>query len=142
MKWEGDKAMYYNAKPVTFSAAKILRDKMTVHETLLWERINNKQICGLRFRRQHPIDFFIADFYCHTVRLVVEIDGNIHNGMKEYDIGRSAEMDKYFITVIRFTNDQVENKIDEVVNEIENVVCRLLKVPLGGFRGINKNEPI
>jgi len=60
--------MYYGAKPETFEAARILREHMTTHEKLLWERLKLTQICGVRFRRQHPIDFIIADFYCHEAR--------------------------------------------------------------------------
>ena len=131
--WEGNKAMYFNAKPETFEAARILRKKMTTQEELLWERLNKKQICNMRFRRQHPIDFFIADFYCHEVRLVVEIDGGIHNEKREYDNGRTAEMDKYNITVIRFSNNQIENQIENVIIEIENTVRQLLMSPPWGI---------
>ena len=74
---EIEKSMYFGAKPITFEAARILRKNMTFHEKLLWEKLKLKQICGKRFRRQHPIDFFIVDFYCHEARLVVEIDGEI-----------------------------------------------------------------
>ena len=114
--------MYYGAKPETFAAAKTLRNNMTSCEKILWERLKLKQVSGLRFRRQHPIDFFIADFYCHDARLVIEIDGEIHNQQKEYDDGRSGEMEKYSIKVIRFTNSEVENNIDDVIKRIENVV--------------------
>jgi len=72
---ELEKAMYYRARPETMTAARILRENMTFSEKLLWERLKLKQLFGLRFRRQHPIDFFIADFYCHEARLVIEIDG-------------------------------------------------------------------
>jgi len=124
--------MYYGAKPVTFEAARILRENMTQYEKLLWDRLKQKQVCGLRFRRQHPIDFFIADFYCHEVRLVVEIDGEIHNDQKEYDDGRSAEMERYLIKVIRFTNSEVEKQLDDVVKRIENeVISRISSPPRG-----------
>ena len=66
---EFDKSMYYGAKPETLEAARILRENMTLYEKLLWDRLKQKQVCGLRFRRQHPIDFFIADFYYHEARL-------------------------------------------------------------------------
>ena len=72
---ELEKPMYFKARSETIQAAKLLRENMTEHERILWERLKEKQIEGLRFRRQHPIDFFIADFYCHQARLVVEIDG-------------------------------------------------------------------
>ena len=119
---EIEKSMYYGAKPFTIAAAKILRDNMTTCEKLLWERVKQKQICGLRFRRQHPIDFFIADFYCHEAKLVIELDGEIHNQQREYDDGRSAEMEKYSIKVIMFNNSEIENNIEEVIKKIENEI--------------------
>jgi len=129
---ELEKAMYYGAKTETFAAAKILRDNMTTHEKMLWKRLRSKQICGLRFRRQHPISFFIADFYCHEARLVIEIDGEIHDQKKDYDDGRSAEMEKFYIKVIRFTNSEVENNIEEVLRRTENEVkCRIQSPPWG-----------
>jgi very-short-patch-repair endonuclease len=102
---------------------------MTKGEKLLWEKLNKKQIHGLRFRRQHPIDIFIADFYCHEVRLVVGHDGEIHIEQEEYDDGRTAEMEKFGITVIRFKNYEVENNIEKVVSKIEDTVKELLQNP-------------
>jgi very-short-patch-repair endonuclease len=130
---EIEKSMYYGAKPETFESAKILRKNMTSHEKLLWEQLKLKQINGVRFRRQHPIDFFIADFYCHEARLVVEIDGEIHDQQKEYDDGRSAEMERYLIKVIRFTNSEVENNIKDVVKRIENEVTSRVESPPWGI---------
>jgi very-short-patch-repair endonuclease len=129
---ELEKSMYYGAKSETFAAAKILRDNMTTCEKLLWQKLKQKQACGLRFRRQHPIVFFIADFYCHEARLVIEIDGDIHIQQREYDDGRSAEMEKYSIKVIRFTNSEIENNIEEVIKNIENEIkCRTKSPPWG-----------
>jgi very-short-patch-repair endonuclease len=130
---ELDKSMYYGAKASTLPTAKILRNNMTKCEKLLWEKLNLKQVCGLRFRRQHPIDFFIADFYCHEARLVIEIDGEIHNQQREYDDGRSAEMEKYFVKVIRFTNSEVENNIDNVIIKIANEINSRIKSPPWGI---------
>jgi very-short-patch-repair endonuclease len=130
---EIEKSMYYGAKPATFEAARILREQMTLHEILLWEKLKLKQICDVRFRRQHPIDFFIADFYCHGARLVVEIDGETHNYQREQDDGRSAEMERYFIKVIRFTNSEVENNIEDVVKRIEDEVINRMESPPWGI---------
>ena len=69
--------MFYGAKRNIFQRAKELRKNMTVTEQLLWRRLNKKQL-GVRFKRQHPIDIFIADFYCHQYKLVVEVDGEYH----------------------------------------------------------------
>jgi len=106
---------------------------MTNYEKLIWERLKGKQICGLRFRRQHPIDIFIVDFFCHEVRLVVEIDGEIHDQQEEYDDGRSAEMEKFGIRVIRFTNSEVEKNIEVVINKIKKVVDERIKSPPWGI---------
>ena len=126
---ELDKRMSFRATPEIINNARMLRENMTASEKLLWERLKAKQICGIRFRRQHPIFIFIADFYCHKARSVVEIDGEIHNQQIEYDDGRSAEMEKFFIKIIRFTNYEVENEIDEVIEKITNTVNRCLKSP-------------
>jgi very-short-patch-repair endonuclease len=130
---ELDKNMYFRAKPGVMNLAKMLRNNMTFHEKLLWEKLKGKQICGIRFRRQHPINFFIADFYCHEVKLVVEIDGEIHNDKMDYDDGRSAEMEKFGIVVIRFTNYEVETNIVTVVNKIEMTVNERIKSPPWGI---------
>jgi len=130
---EVDKNMYFGAKPAVLETAKILRNEMTYHEKLLWEKLKGKQICGVRFRRQHPISFFIADFYCHQVKLVVEVDGEIHDVKVEYDEGRSAEMEKFGILIIRFTNHEVENSIQNVINKIETIVNDRLKSPPWGI---------
>jgi very-short-patch-repair endonuclease len=130
---EIEKPMYYGAKPETFEAAKILRKNMTLHERLLWDRLKMKKIRGARIRCQHPIDFFIADFYCHTARLVIEVDGKYHNQQRDYDDGRCAELERYFIKVIRFTNSEVENQIEEVDAKIENEVAGRIKSPPWGI---------
>jgi len=92
---------------------------MTYHESLLWEKLKGKQICGVRFRRQHPIYFYIVDFYCHEAMLVVEVDSEIHYDRIDYDNGRSAEMEKLGIKVIRFTNLDVENNINKVIMKLK-----------------------
>jgi very-short-patch-repair endonuclease len=130
---EIEKPMYYGAQPEIFEAARILRKNMTLHEKLLWEKLKIKKICGVRFRSQHPIDFFIVDFYCHAARLVVEIDGEQHDQQKEYDDGRSAEMEKYFIKVIRFTNSEVESNIEWIISKIEDETRSRIQSPPWGI---------
>ena len=117
--------MFYNAKPHIFEKAKMLRANMTPAEIKIWEKLKGKQVLGLRFRAQHPIDIFIADFYCHSVKLVIEIDGGIHfrKNQHEYDIGREAEISQFGILVIRFTNEEVETNLDQLVEQIK-IVCR------------------
>jgi len=82
----------------------------------------------MQFRRQHPIDIFIADFYCPKIKLVVEVAGSIHeiSEYEEHDIGRSDMLNYFGITVVRFTNDQVLNDLDGTINQIEAIVKKML----------------
>ena len=118
-------SMFYGASPKTFEFAKELRNNLTEAEAFLWARLRNKQL-GVRFRSQHPIDRFIADFYCHPSKLVVEVDGDIHKKQKEYDINREAELDRFGIRVVRFSNEQVLDDIEMVINLINN--CDFLSI--------------
>ncbi len=113
-----ERTMFYNASPEIFQKANELRNNMTEAEKMLWERLRKKQL-GVRFKAQHPIERFIVDFYCHQSKLVVELDGEIHKFQKEYDLGREAELVKYEIKVIRFTNDEVIQNIDKVIDKIK-----------------------
>ena len=108
--------------------ARDLRRIETEEEAIMWNVLRNRKVDNLKFNRQFPIIyetinnehfFFVADFYCHKFKLVVEIDGEIHKKQKDYDEGRTAEMENYNIKVIRFTNDQVLNNTDWVVEEIK-----------------------
>jgi very-short-patch-repair endonuclease len=138
----GDKiSMFYNARPIIFERAKVMRENMTQAEKVVWELLKEKKMVGLRFKAQHPIDIFIADFYCHALKLVIEIDGEIHKSkdQKEYDIGREAESANWGIKVIRFTNEEVKKTLNMLIKKSNmNVKCsdQSFKVPFRGFRGI------
>jgi very-short-patch-repair endonuclease len=112
--------LHLDASEETFQRASSLRHAMTAAEKLLWDRLKNRKLNGLKFRRQHPIHLYIADFYCHEKRLIVEVDGGIHNKLpvKEHDENRSAELDRLGITVIRFTNEQIIQNIEKVLEQI------------------------
>ena len=120
--------MYFGAKPEIFKLAKKLRKLETETEKQLWSRLNKNQIIGLQFRRQHPINRFIADFYCPKIKMIIEVDGSIHE-LPEYqshDIGRSEVLNDFGITVIRFTNEQIIEKTDSTVEEIKTICKKLL----------------
>jgi len=120
--------MYFGAKPEIFKLAKKLRKLETEAEKQLWSRLNKNQIIGLQFRRQHPINRFIADFYCPKIKMIIEVDGSIHE-LPEYqshDIGRSEVLNDFGITVIRFTNEQIIEKTDSTVEEIKTICKKLL----------------
>ncbi len=97
-----------------------LRQSSTKAEKILWEYLRNRKLDGLKFRRQHPIDKFIADFYCHEKKLVVELDGAVHDDKMnaQYDAARTYEFKVSGITVIRFRNSEVENSISFVLYKI------------------------
>jgi very-short-patch-repair endonuclease len=103
--------------------ARKLRQKQTVPELLLREILRNKQVNNLKFRRQHPLGNYIADFYCPEKNLVIELDGSIHNKaeQKKHDQERDAIMKQHNITVIRFTNDDIFEKIEEVIQTIIDI---------------------
>jgi len=119
--------MFYGADSGTLRAAAILRKNMTLSERILWKKLRNKKIFKTKFRRQHPVDIFIVDFYCHEYKLVIEIDGEVHNNdeSREYDLNRTAELEKFGIRVIRFTNDQVLYKLEWVTFRIFEVISEL-----------------
>ena len=120
--------MYFGAKPSVFKLAKELRKNETEAEKMLWSKLNKNQIIGLQFRRQHPINIFIADFYCPKIKLVIEVDGSIHEifEYEEHDIGRSEMLNDFGITVIRFTNEKILNDLDGTIKQIESEIRKLL----------------
>jgi very-short-patch-repair endonuclease len=116
--------IYFETNTKTLSKARALRNNMTVAEKLLWEKLRNKQIEGLKFRRQHAIGQFIVDFYCHEIKLVIEVDGGYHLNefQAEYDNDRTYELEKFGLKVLRFKNDEIINDINNVVQNIESFV--------------------
>jgi len=95
---------------------------MTEAESLLWKFLNNSGMCGIKFRRQHPIEGFIVDFYCPSKRLAIEIDGRIHNFQKEADKQRQNIIEEHNINFLRFSNNEVLNNLDYVLKSIKRFV--------------------
>ena len=97
------------------------RKVSTEVEEILCEVLRDRKLHRYKFRRQHPVSDFIADFYCHECRLIVELDGEYHNAIeqRQYDEGRTFELNELKIKVIRFTNREVLEDIDFVLREIE-----------------------
>ncbi len=125
-----ERSMFYGAKPDIFEKANILRGNMTQSELLLYDRLRKNQIKGLRFKAQHPIGQFIVDFYCHKLKLVIEVDGSIHEDLDviEHDANRTFELEKFGLKIFRFNNSEIINDIDSVIKEIEDI-CNELKTP-------------
>ena len=121
-----DRSMFYGASPEAFAKAKDLRRNTTETEKLLWEKIGRNQLSGFRFKRQHPIAHYIVDFYCHKAKLVVELDGGYHNQEDQmiYDTLRTEELMDLGLTVLRFRNEEVRNRMEYVLERIRDFLMR------------------
>ncbi len=95
-----------------------LRKQTTEPEKLLWSILRARQLAGLKFRRQHPIEPYIVDFYCAPCQLVIELDGESHEGRQQYDAEREKYLHNLGLTVFRVTNDDVMNNLEGVAEAI------------------------
>lgn len=131
------KDMFIDAKPELFRLARNYRNNPTEAERILWGHLRKYRHEGFIFRRQHPIVFFIADFYCHTIKLVIEVDGDYHSNdqIREYDDSRSGELERYGITVLRFKNEEIIDDIEHVMSRIHLKIAELLSPALSGSGG-------
>ena len=100
--------------------ARELRKDQTSAEALLWDLLRNRQLLGIKFRRQHQFGEYIADFYCREAHLVVECDGSVHdqNEAWHHDQNRDAYMISQGLRVLRFTNQQILDDVERVLDEI------------------------
>ena len=111
--------------PTILQFAREHRQPQTPAEATLWQHLRNRNL-GYKFRRQHPIDFFIIDFYCAEAKLLIEIDGESHSQKPqiEYDQARTDYLETLGYKIIRFTNDDVSHNINTVaariIEEVEN----------------------
>ena len=102
--------------------ARSLRKRQTDQEIKLWERLRNGQINGMHFRRQHPYNIFIIDFYCFKANLAIEIDGEVHMGRKSYDEERTRFLESSGLIVLRFKNKDVDDRIEWVIKKIKEAI--------------------
>ena len=123
-----DEGMWKGAPQNLFSKAKFLRQNETETEKILWEKLKNNQLQGFKFRRQHPISLYIADFYCHKLKLVIEIDGEYHDSLKQEkkDTERTEILNNNGLEVIRFTNQEIKENIDKIMDEINLKINKIL----------------
>jgi very-short-patch-repair endonuclease len=99
--------------------ARALRKQPTKAEDMLWQRLRGSRFHGAKFRRQVPFDRYVADFYCHAAKLVIELDGKQHEWFADYDAGRTAVIESYGVRVLRFTNAEVCDDLDAVLSRIQ-----------------------
>ena len=104
--------------------ARLLRRSEAPAERMLWRVLRNRSVNGLRFRRQHPLDGFVLDFYCPDARLCVELDGAVHDAQEERDAARTAYLAARRITVIRFRNEEVLTDLGSVLHRIATAAAR------------------
>lgn len=126
--------MSLNKNPELIKIAKmILRDlrrNATPAEKILWQKLRNKRFCNKKFYRQHPIfhdfdgkeTFFVADFYCHQLKLIIELDGPIHKYKLKEDKNRTEILNILGLDVIRFENEEVESDLDSFLGKLKSYV--------------------
>ena len=107
--------------PEIEEAARELRYNMTHAEEILWNKLKGKKLGGFKFRSQHPVGQFILDFYCPECKLVVELDGGVHDDQKEYDQTRDEHLQDFGYQVLRFPNQAVINRLPDVLRKICNM---------------------
>jgi len=110
-----------------------LRQTQTKGEMILWGKLRRQEFLGLKFKRQKPIHEYIMDFFCREVKLIIEIDGHSHSEYKhKYDIRRQHYLENLGYKVLRFTEHEVVNSLENVLQTIELEVNPLLNPPQGG----------
>lgn len=109
-----------------------LRKRQTKAEAIFWAAVRDRKFLQLKFYRQHPLffdylgkeTFFIADFYCHERKLVVEIDGKIHDYRKDHDELRTFIINLLGHAVVRFRNEEIENNLHEVLERLKTSIIQ------------------
>jgi very-short-patch-repair endonuclease len=118
MSWSTPSRLWQKLKP-------LVREKRyapTPAEEHLWRYLRNKKLSGYKFRRQHPIDRFITDFYCAEAQLVIEVDGSSHENTQEQDALRQEFLESRDLNVLRFSNAAVLSSTEKVLAEIQSAL--------------------
>lgn len=109
--------------------ARRLRNESTFGEIILWSKVlRAKKMLGYQFNRQFPIHHYIVDFLCRELKLIIEIDGYSHDFKYKQDIERDRFINSHGYCVLRFSEQQVRHKLDDVIEVIENEIIRLKQV--------------
>ncbi len=128
--------MHFGASHYLFKRAEALRLSMTPAESIVWNYLSANSL-NIKFRRQHPIETFIADFYCHSIKLAIEIDGDIHSDedVKKYDEQRENYLIALGLTILRIKNEEVFKNFPSVISTIQAKVTELTQNSLLGVGG-------
>ena len=125
------KKLHSNAPVILFERALELRKQQTKAEEMLWDYLKTRPL-GYKFRRQHPYFHYIFDFYCHSIKLIIEVDGSIHEreDVKLNDKIREELLQKDRMIILRINNDEIFHSIDNVIKKIEIQLKQLSNKPL------------
>ena len=113
--------------PSIIDLCRDLRQRQTYAENLLWQQLRNRSFLNKKFLRQHPIcvrsamgksQYYIPDFYCDELKLVIEADGPVHLYKKEYDQNRDIVLKGLGLKILRFTNAEIKTNMESVLNKI------------------------
>jgi len=131
---------YYGNRELV-KRARVLRSNMTTAEIILWSRLRSKQVDGYKFRRQQPIFEYVVDFYCHELRLIIEVDGEVHSltENKAYDGRRENILIINGYHVIHLSNFEIETDTDSAIIKIKSYIDMILS-PSRGTTGGQKHE--
>jgi very-short-patch-repair endonuclease len=111
------KEIEHRINPIILANAQQMRRERPAAEARLWSQLRGKQ-AGFKFRYQHPINHYIVDFCCMATRLIVEVDGDSHAAQEQYDAARTRWLEQHGWQVLRFTNAEVYESLDGVVEAI------------------------
>ncbi|MFC3159100.1 Very-short-patch-repair endonuclease [Chryseobacterium arachidis] len=125
-----NEGMWKGAPASSFLKAQSLRRNEIAEEKILSEKLRNNQLKGYKFRKQHPIGLYITDFYCHQLKLIIEIDGEYHNLSEqiEKDDKRTRILESNGLQLIRFTNTEVRTELENVMEKIKLKIDEIITV--------------
>jgi very-short-patch-repair endonuclease len=106
-------------RDLLIECAREMRQSPTDAEAFLWTRLRKRSLAGYKFRHQHIIQTYIVDFYCPAAKLVIEVDGPIHNQRIAYDRERDTDLRAMGYKILRFSNENVMNDISDVLEQIK-----------------------
>ena len=121
----------YTLGKLARKVSKELRNNSTDAEKKFWGYLKNRQLLNLKFLRQHPVfytynnqrSFFIADFYCHELKMVIELDGQIHSKHKDYDQIRTDILEFKNVMVVRFNNEVIIQNLDNALDQLKVIIA-------------------
>ena len=118
--------IHYN-KTELKSRRRQLRAEMTYCEKLVWTHLRGKRTAGVKFRRQYSVDAYVIDFYSPSLKLAIELDGDVHSSeeQKKYDKARQEKIEVYGIRFLRFTNEEIQENPEKAFAKIESKIKEL-----------------